>query len=482
MNCPRCNARVAFVKDRCDNCGQDLKMHRRIVSLSNNYYNQGLNQAKVRDLSGAICSLKQSLEFNKLNTNARNLLGLIYFEVGEVVSALSEWVISKHFQAQNNDADKYIRMVQADPNKLEVYNQTIKKYNSALFSAQHGDGDMAIIQLKKVVSLNPRFIRAHQLLALLYMMTGKRDNRVRAKRILHSISKIDVTNTTTIKYLKELSDVHLRGEGTAPKKVTDAPAPENRKTLPRVENEAYKPITPYKEEKPSILPFVNVVVGVIIGMALMGFLIMPHINSTKSQKANSEFKKYSEQKAANDSDVSSLKKKNEKLQAELDKVKKENEELQGGTTEGGTTMQESYEYLVSAIQSYQKKDNEKAAKALAKVNANILESNEAKETYEKIKKETFPVVSDSYFKQGRDAYNGEGDYAGNKDYDKAVRLLERALEYNEENTDAMFFLGRCYQQQSDSEKAKEYYNQIINDYPRSHRVSEAQRRLRELGE
>ena len=177
MNCPRCNAQVAFVKDRCGNCGQSLRNHRRIVSLSNTYYNQGLNQAKVRDLSGAICSLKQSLEFYKMNTNARNLLGLIYFEVGEVVSALSEWVISKHFQPGDNDADKYIRMVQSDPNKLEVYNQTIKKYNSALFSAQHGDGDMAIIQLKKVVSLNPRFIRAHQLLALLYMMTGKKDNR-----------------------------------------------------------------------------------------------------------------------------------------------------------------------------------------------------------------------------------------------------------------------------------------------------------------
>ena len=53
---------------------------------------------------------------------------------------------------------------------IGFHNQTIKKYNSALYSAQHGDGDMAIIQLKKVVSLNPKFVRAHQLLALLYMM------------------------------------------------------------------------------------------------------------------------------------------------------------------------------------------------------------------------------------------------------------------------------------------------------------------------
>ena len=84
MNCPGCNAKVAFMKDRCDNCGQDLKTYRKVISLSNIYYNKGLEQARVRDLSGAIRSLKQSLEFNKLNTNARNLLGLIYFEEGEI--------------------------------------------------------------------------------------------------------------------------------------------------------------------------------------------------------------------------------------------------------------------------------------------------------------------------------------------------------------------------------------------------------------
>ena len=139
MNCPRCNANVAFSKKRCDNCGQDLKNYRRVVGLSNIYYNKGLSQAKVRDLSGAISSLKLSLQFNKLNTNARNLLGLVYLEEGEIVSALSEWVISKHYQSENNDAEDYIKMIQSNPNKLETYNQTIRKYNSALNSAKHGD-------------------------------------------------------------------------------------------------------------------------------------------------------------------------------------------------------------------------------------------------------------------------------------------------------------------------------------------------------
>lgn len=68
--------------------------------MSNRFYNDGLEKAGVRDLTGAINSLRQSLKFNKNNIEARNLLGLVYFETGEVVAALSEWVISKNMRPE----------------------------------------------------------------------------------------------------------------------------------------------------------------------------------------------------------------------------------------------------------------------------------------------------------------------------------------------------------------------------------------------
>ena len=146
MICPECGSIVASKRNRCERCGTDLTTFKKVTMLSNMYYNEGLEKAKVRDLSGAILILKKSLELNKRNTNARNLLGLVYYEVGETVSALSEWVISKHFQAENNDADEYMESLQSNPTKLETLNQTIKKYNSALQSAKQGSDDLAIIQ------------------------------------------------------------------------------------------------------------------------------------------------------------------------------------------------------------------------------------------------------------------------------------------------------------------------------------------------
>ena len=62
--------------------------------IANSYYNLGLEKAKVRDLSGAAQCLKKSLHFSKYQTDARNLLGLIYYENGEVADALVQWVIS----------------------------------------------------------------------------------------------------------------------------------------------------------------------------------------------------------------------------------------------------------------------------------------------------------------------------------------------------------------------------------------------------
>ena len=320
MNCPRCNVELSFKKKRCDNCGQDLRVYRRVLSLSNSCYNQALSQARVRDLSGAEVSLKKSLKFNKKNTNARNLLGLIYFEKGEIVEALSEWVISKHFQDENNEADYYISQVQANPSRLENYSQMVRKYNSALSSAKNGDEDMAIIQLKKVVNMNPRFIRANQLLALLYMMTGKKENRIKAYRLLKNISKIDVTNTTTLRYLKELSDVQGKSENAQNKIVAKSAEETVRRTMPRADENAYKPITLYKEEKPSVLPFVHALLGVVIGIVLTWFIIVPQINNKANKNENEDFKKYSENLATNDSDVSTLENQNKQLQEKVDEL------------------------------------------------------------------------------------------------------------------------------------------------------------------
>ena len=103
MRCFKCGSFLTD-GDTCPQCGEYVGIYKKTARVSDAYYNAGLYKARVRDLTGAVESLKISLMINKYNTNARNLLGLVYCEMGDVVEALSQWVVSKNFTPEGNIA------------------------------------------------------------------------------------------------------------------------------------------------------------------------------------------------------------------------------------------------------------------------------------------------------------------------------------------------------------------------------------------
>ena len=125
MRCRQCQAELNE-SSYCPGCGCDVSFQKRVYLISDMYYNQGLEKAQIRDLSGAVDMLVRSLKFNKRNIQARNLLGLVYFEMGEAVAALSEWVISDNMQTKDNIAADFIAQLQSNANKLDTINQSIQ--------------------------------------------------------------------------------------------------------------------------------------------------------------------------------------------------------------------------------------------------------------------------------------------------------------------------------------------------------------------
>ena len=113
--------------------------------------------------------------------------------------ALSEWVISKNLDPDNELADRYLDMIQNTPGMLDKLNQTTKKYNQALAYCRQGSRDMASIQLRKVLNLNPKFVAGHQLLALLCIQDGKYNE---ARKALSAAGHIDVRNKIPLRYNK----------------------------------------------------------------------------------------------------------------------------------------------------------------------------------------------------------------------------------------------------------------------------------------
>lgn len=468
MNCPNCGNIIADRRTRCEMCGKDLTIYKRTSRLSNSYYNRGLEKAKVRDLTGAILMLKKSLEMNKRNTNARNLLGLVFFELGETVAALSEWVISKHFQAKDNDADVYMSMISENPTKLDALNQAIKKYNIALESAKQGSDDLAIIQLKKVISLNPHFVRALQLLALLYMKNNEYD---RARRCLARANKIDLTNTTTLRYISELNELLNQG--------TTEPAPywSDGVVKPDTSVRPITPISTYKEEKPNVWLFVNLVLGVIIGIAVVFFLVVPTVRQNATAKYEQEARDYSSEISALTAKLTSSQKDVDNLNAKLLEKQKEIDKIVIPEYD-----REMYDNLIIAMNRYLElqaegkltdEGSQEIAALLIQVDTERMDLADADLVCETLRSLVYPQASIVAQKQGKDAVEA-------KEYEVAAQLLEQANVYGPDNVTTIYYLGKAYQGLEEFDKAKELYNRIIQDFPNSSFVQYAKLRLGEM--
>ena len=362
MNCMNCGAFLTDMDlDYCPNCGYNVLIQKKVDYLSKIFYNQGLEKASIRDLSGAIACLKQSLMYDKRNIRARNLLGLVYFETGEVVSALSEWVISKNLQQTRNLASEYINKLQANPNKLAAINETIKKYNHALMLCREGHEDMAAIQLRKILTQNSKLIKGYHLLALIQMKNGEWN---KARRILKKAARIDKTNTTTLRFLREVDEqtgVTTRLEKKK-KGLFRSGTKENLDTDILGSERVAQPTVHREHSKVSV--FFILMAGIAAGAVAFWLLAVPAIRQGIYQEANQQIVQYSESLASQGAELT-------KAQGEA----KESGDTVESVTQELTTEQaksESYQALLQAYTYYQQQNLDEAAVEIQKVHVDVL--------------------------------------------------------------------------------------------------------------
>ena len=362
MNCMNCGAFLTDMDlDYCPNGVYNLLIQKKVDYLSKIFYNQGLEKASIRDLSGAIACLKQSLMYDKRNIRARNLLGLVYFETGEVVSALSEWVISKNLQPTRNLASEYINKLQANPNKLAAINETIKKYNHALMLCREGHEDMAAIQLRKILTQNSKLIKGYHLLALIQMKNGEWN---KARRILKKAARIDKTNTTTLRFLREVDE--QTGVTTRLEKKKKGLFRSGTKENPDTDilgSERVAQPTVYREHS-KVSVFFILMAGIAAGAVAFWLLAVPAIRQGIYQEANQQIVQYSESLASQGAELT-------KAQGEA----KESGDTVESVTQELTTEQaksESYQALLQAYTYYQQQNLDEAAVEIQKVHVDVL--------------------------------------------------------------------------------------------------------------
>ena len=441
MNCYVCNT-IVDEEDTCPYCGADIRAYRMIEKCCAEAYNDGLQRARMRDLSGAIESLNRSLQYDKYNIDARNLLGLVYYEFGEPVQALREWVISKNLKSRDNLADYYLGEIQHGSGALDKLDQTVKKYNQAVEYCRQGNRDLARIQLKKVLGLNSKMVRARQLLALLYMQDGEYEN---ARKELSEASKTDVKNPRTIRYMQEVRAI-LKEQN------------QNKKKNKHHDRQSYD----YQPgNDPSMLPrqtlietidsvrggLFNILIGLGLGLLVTIFLIVPNVRQNANSSAASALVEANEEAAGSASDVVAL-------NAQLDNLKEKLENY-----EGKGDIKTSYEKLFAARTFFDNEEYEKAWDTLLEVNPELLEQNGAS---------AFTMLSAMVSVQVEEIWYQEGQSAAREeDWDSAITAYEKVLAIDEayDEGQLLYNLAEAYQNKWNFDQALTYYQKVTELYP-----------------
>ena len=431
---------------------------KKLALRSNYWYNDGLRKANIRDLSGAIVSLRRSLQYNRENIMARNLLGLVYYGRGEVVEALVQWIISKNFKSYENIANYYIKKVQESPTELEIVNQAIHKYNQCLIYCKQNGEDLAIIQLKKIILAHPSFLKAYQLLILLYMHTGQVS---KARQLVRKAYKMDITNPMTLQYMHEMNE--MRGE-----KVARLKEEKEQTVTYKLGNETIiQPASSSLKDNAAVLTILNIVIGIALGAAIVWFLITPAVNHKENLDNNRTIINLSEQISSQNTLIETMKK-------ELDSFRKTNDEAESAL-ETASSVKDSYEVLmkVQGLFAGGQTSHEEMMEMLLSINEETLGEG-GKAMYASMTADIYPKMCDRIYKSSQKKLEAQN-------FAEAIEGLEKIRQMDEgyDNGMALKLLGDAYAGQSDLEKSAEIYQTVVEKYADSEAAKEAEKLLPE---
>lgn len=435
----------------------------KLMYQSNYWYNDGLKKANIRDMSGAVTSLRRSLQYNRGNIAARNLLGLVYYGRGDVVEALVEWILSKNFQSEDNIANYYISKIQEVPGELESINQAVKLFNQSIELAGQNGEDLAIIQLKKAIAAHPSYVKAHQLLALLYIQT---EQFSAARKELRTAHKLDTTDETTLRYMHEITQIRKSRPSRARDRGKGGEEIHEQTVTYNIGNETIiQPASSVFKENSGLHTFLNIAVGVLVGAAVMWFLIMPAVSVGRQKKLNERVISFSDKIATQEAQISALKTELEEYRANSE----ESEDLK----EKSASTQESYEIVLSVAKHFAAEDmsDKEMLEQMLKVSPESL-GESGKSRYEEVAASLFPRMCEKL-------YGTAGEEYESGDYDGAISSLEKVVKMDEGYQDgkALLLLAQSFEKKGEQDKANIRYQKLVEKYKGKEAAGTAQKAL-----
>ncbi len=418
------------------------------LEVSNSYYNLGLKKAKERHLTEAITNLNYALRLNKEHTDARNLLGLVYYEIGEMAEALVQWVISTNLRSENNAARRYLSLIRKKPGKLDKNEQILVKFNQALSYAKSHSEDLAILALNRIVESNPKFIKAQLLFALLNIQIKEKD---KAKAAIDAVLQVDVNNPHALHLQTLLSDIRLTTKEKKEKELLAQSALGDEDVIIPA---TYKEYTGWQT-------VLNIGIGLLIGAATTFFLYMPTISAKNNNLHNAELIKISKQLSDANNQIALLTKSNEEYV-------KQNEELGSSlsTSDGDRNyLLAQYQRILGVQSAIANNDMNRAVELFVSIDASVIHNmEESGADVEGI----LASIQDNISRNGITNLIAKGDILYSEgNFQTALLYFDTVLRLQPDMVEAMYKKAVTLKALADENGANLLYQQIVTEFPNS---------------
>lgn len=432
-----------------------MNRKRNLEQISNSYYNLGLDLAKKRDLSSALNALSIALGLNKRNMDARNLYGLIQFELGEEAKALVSWVISINITPDNNLAEKYLQKLRNKPGYLEKSQEAISKYNKAIDQIKTKNYDMARITMKQAVDIRPHFVKAMLALALLNLKEGGASE---SKKLLEGVLSIDRFNTKAIAYLEEMKPAgskNIRND-----KLTVIGSPQKKRGKRAETINTGMPVTEIYKNYSGMFTALNVGMGLIIGACAMVFLYMPTMRANMNNAHNKEIIAISEELNNANASLQNLQTENESLNEQVSGLS----EINNTSAENMNYKLMQYVLFAGIIREFDARNYSRAAEIFSNLDVGQLTDvdNSSGVSVTGLFAEVAPRIREEgprLLTAAGDDLSRAGDFAG------AITQYDAVLRIAPDYVEARFKKAVAYKSMGDIETANGIFTEIITNYP-----------------
>lgn len=358
------------------------------------------------------------------------------------------------------DLDRLLKTNLDMPDNLK---NSVLLYNKALANMRVKSEDIAIIELKKAISLNPDFCEAINLLGLLYACVGELN---KARDCFKKVLDNDPNDKKALEYIKTL-DPNYCSSGNVKEKHKEKK--ENKKTP--VANKNKKAQHGSKSDRSSV-PILNLIktdtakyiIGFLAGI-LVFFLITMIVNSEGPalDVSNVSEDEYTNESEEYDKKYNELLLENKALLKQLEDLNK--------TAQNYTNLSRLFE-----IDKQVSEGNYVAAADMIVGFKEVELNDKEKEKYNSLRNRAMEKAAQERYNEGRELYK-------KKQFAEALEHFDKLMTYVDEwkySNATIYYMGVCHQELNNNDKAIEAFNRVITQYPSSSFAGYSKNRVNSL--